>query len=321
MVKLNASVHPSLSETVTENLRRRNMVTTADFIAADSVELAAFTGLSHAEILQVKQHILKEFGYTKRSGLDLFVAEKNVISTGVTCLDELLRGGLCPGCLCELCGSSSSGKTQLCLTIVANVAATQSDIIVWYFDTKKDFSRLRFEEILKARNFGQEIIKEAMQHTKVCHVHSFSELIQDLRQLLALYKTEKYSLKEKRFLVIIDSLTAIIFETTRQMQQKTCESIYQLDELAEVCRFLIFECRATVVTVNSVSRWNSTNGAKPADVTPALGKYWIPIPATRLLLARQQHGEIRKITVLRDPRVKWEDSCTVNVCGAGVTSR
>ncbi|EFN84328.1 hypothetical protein EAI_13820 [Harpegnathos saltator] len=232
MVKLNASVHPSLSETVTENLRRRNMVTTADFIAADSVELAAFTGLSHAEILQVKQHILKEFGYTKRSGLDLFVAEKNVISTGVTC-----------------------------------------------------------------------------------------ELIQDLRQLLALYKTEKYSLKEKRFLVIIDSLTAIIFETTRQMQQKTCESIYQLDELAEVCRFLIFECRATVVTVNSVSRWNSTNGAKPADVTPALGKYWIPIPATRLLLARQQHGEIRKITVLRDPRVKWEDSCTVNVCGAGVTSR
>lgn len=43
-------------------------------------------------------------------------------------------------------------------------------------------------------------------------MHSFNELIQDLRQLVALYKTERYSLKEKRFLVIIDSLPAIIFE-------------------------------------------------------------------------------------------------------------
>lgn len=71
----------------------------------------------------------------------------------------LLKGGLCPGYLCELCGSSSSGKTQLCLTIVANAAATQSDIIAWYFDTKRDFSRLRFEEILQARNFEREVVR------------------------------------------------------------------------------------------------------------------------------------------------------------------
>lgn len=72
-------------------------------------------------------------------------------------LDELLKGGLYPGQLCELCGPSSSGKTQLCLTIAANIAV-QSDIIVYYFDTKRDFTRFRYEEILKAKNFRQEVI-------------------------------------------------------------------------------------------------------------------------------------------------------------------
>lgn len=105
------------------------------------------------------------------------------------------------------------------------------------------------------------------------------------------------------------------------MRQKTYESIYQLDELAEVCRSLMFECRVAVITVNAISRWNSTNETDPTDVTPALGKYWIPIPATRLLLARQLQGEVRRITILRDPRVKWKDSCVVIVSNAGVTSR
>lgn len=72
-------------------------------------------------------------------------------------MDELLKGGLYSGQLCELCGPSSSGKTQLCLTIAANVAI-RSDITVWYLDTKRDFSRLRYEEILKARNCRQEVI-------------------------------------------------------------------------------------------------------------------------------------------------------------------
>ncbi|XP_032667779.1 DNA repair protein RAD51 homolog 4-like isoform X2 [Odontomachus brunneus] len=270
----------------------------------------------------MKQHILKEYGYTKKNAFELLIAEKNdMIPTGVICLDELLKGGLCPGYLYELCGSSSSGKTQLCLTIVANAITTQSDIIAWYFDTKRDFSRLRFEEILRARNFGQEVIKEALQRTKVCRVNSFNELIQDLRQLLSLYKTEQYSLKKKRFLVIIDSLPAIIFKTTQQMHHEIYEWIYQLNELAEACRFLIFECRAAVVTVNVITHWNSTNETDSTNVTPALGKYWNSVPATRLLLTRQLQSETRKITVLRDPRVKWKDSCIVIVSNAGVISR
>lgn len=236
-------------------------------------------------------------------------------------LDDLLKGGLYPGQLCELCGPSSSGKTQLCLTIAANVAI-QSDIIVWYFDTKGDFFRFRYEEILKARNFRQEIIKDILQRTKVCRIRSSRDLIRGLRELVTLCKTEQNSesFERKRFpLVIIDSLPAVIFKVTREAHQRDLETTYELDDLAEACRFLTKECQAIVVTVNSVTQWNSSDQVEPAAITPALGILWARIPVTRLLIIRQ-NGETRKITVWKDLRSDEKSFCIVMVNNAGITA-
>lgn len=52
MTRLNASVHPSLSEMVTENLRRRNVITIVDFVAANSISLVNFTGLAYKVYIQ-----------------------------------------------------------------------------------------------------------------------------------------------------------------------------------------------------------------------------------------------------------------------------
>lgn len=320
MVKLNASVHPSLSERITENLRRKNVVTVVDFVSTDPIKLTNFTGLSHTDVLQVKQHILKNFSAAKRNAAQLFAIERShVIPTNVTCLDELLRGGLYPGQLCELCGPSASGKTQLCLTIAANVAS-QSNAVVWYFDTKKDFSRLRYEGIMRARNFGQKIIEDALCSTKVCQARSSGELIRAMRRLVTLCKQEQNSVSfegRKVLLVIIDSLPAIIFRVTRNVQQSDFETTYELDDLAEVCRFLTRECQAVVITVNTVTRWDSPG--QTDDITPALGKHWTRMPATRLLITRR-HGEIRRINVWKDLRLIENSFCTVTVSDIGITS-
>lgn len=234
-------------------------------------------------------------------------------------MDELLKNGLCSGQLYELCGSSSSGKTQLCLTIAANVAATQSDVVVWYFDTKRDFSRLRFDEILEAKRYRQEIITQALQRTQVCHIRSSRELIRALRQLICLCKKEQNSIEGKRLLVIIDSLPAVIFKMTRYSRQSDNETTHELDDLTEACRFLSKECRAAVITVNSITRWNTPEHT--GLVVPALGRYWMTIPATRLLLTKQQ-GETRRITVWKNLRSNSENSyCNVTVTEAGVTPR
>ncbi|XP_018314742.1 DNA repair protein RAD51 homolog 4 [Mycetomoellerius zeteki] len=321
MAKLNADVHPSLLETVTENLRRRNVVTIVDFVSTDPIKLTNITGLSHTDVLQVKQYILKKFGGIKKNATQLLAIERNVIPISVTCLDELLRGGLYPGQLCELCGPSASGKTQLCFTIAANVAS-RSDGIVWYFDTKKDFCRLRYEGIMRARNFEQKIIEDALRSTKIYQTRSSHELIKALRQLVTLCKQKQNeaSFEERKvLLVIIDSLPAIIFKVTRNAQQSDNETTYELEDLAEVCRFLTMEYQAVVITVNIITRWNSPGQTDSTDIIPALGKYWARIPATRLMITRL-HGEIRKINVWKDLRLIENSSCTVTINDIGVTS-
>lgn len=233
----------------------------------------------------------------------------------------MLRGGLYPGQLCEFCGPSSSGKTQLCLTVAANVAG-RPDVIMWYFDTKKDFSRLRYEEIMRTRNFTREVIENTLRNTKVCQARSSSDLIQALRQLVTLCKQEQKGVSfegKKTLFVIIDSLPAIIFKVTRNAQQNDSETTYELDDLAEVCRFLTRECQAIVITVNSITRWDSVGQTDSADITPALGKYWARIPTTRLLIARR-HGETRRINVWKDLRLIENSFCTVIVSDIGIAS-
>ncbi|KAL0125632.1 hypothetical protein PUN28_004614 [Cardiocondyla obscurior] len=322
MIRLNTDVHPSLSEMVTENLRRRNVITIIDFVSADPIKLASFTSFTYTDILQIKQHILKKFGGVKKNVIELLVKECNdIIPTKINSLDKLLKGGLYQGQLCEVCGSSSSGKTQLCLTIAANVAS-QSDIVVWYFDTKNDFSKMRYEEIVKARNSTQEIIENVLCNTKICQTHSSQELIQALRQLRIFYKQKQNDVSyadKKTFLVIIDSLPAVIFKVARNAQQSDLETTHELDDLAHVCQLLTSECNAIVLTVNLVTQWISPEQKHSTNMTSALGKYWAQIPTTRLFIARQ-YDETRKINVWKDSRLTKNSFCTVNINHVGVTS-
>ncbi|RLU18808.1 hypothetical protein DMN91_009165 [Ooceraea biroi] len=163
-------------------------------------------------------------------------------------------------------------------------------------------------------------IEDALQRTKVYHVRSSHQMIQALRHLVSFYKTERNSVLERKrpLLVIIDSLPAVIFKVTRDTRHSDLETTYELDDLAEVCRFLTRECQAVVITVNSVTRWDSTKKDDLSILTPALGKHWARIPVTRLLLTRE-HGETRRIFVWKDPRFEENPSCVVSVGDAGIT--
>lgn len=85
MIRLNASVHPGLSDMVIEKLRRRNVITIVDFIAMNSLKLATSTDISYTDILQMKRHISKKFGGVKKNATEILIVENNdVIRTNVT---------------------------------------------------------------------------------------------------------------------------------------------------------------------------------------------------------------------------------------------
>ena len=63
----------------------------------------------------------------------------------------MLGGGLGGGLVTELFGHPGTGKTQLCLTAAATSLLT-SPGLVFYIDTKGDFSVDRFIQILESRS-------------------------------------------------------------------------------------------------------------------------------------------------------------------------
>lgn len=122
-----------------------------------------------------------------------------------------------------------------------------------------------------------------------------------------------------RFHVFLNNQYHFFFEVTRNAQQNDFETTYELNDLAKACQFLIRECQASIITVNSITYWNSPGQTNPADITPALGKYWARIPATRLLITRR-HGETRRINVWKDLTLIENSFCTVTVSDVGITS-
>lgn len=124
--------------------------------------------------------MIEKFGAKIKNPLDLLKSQSEILSTEISrwekilfflfilkdlmnssivfycSLDNLLNGGIQPGQIYEICGISSSGKSQLCLVLTANIAA-KSDGIIHYIDTRKNFSATRIQMILSAKKLNDEV--------------------------------------------------------------------------------------------------------------------------------------------------------------------
>ncbi|XP_038980947.1 DNA repair protein RAD51 homolog 4 isoform X3 [Phoenix dactylifera] len=91
---------------------------------------------------------------------------KHFLPTGYEGIDVLLGGGLCEGQLTEIVGSSSSGKTQVCLYSAAHVADKHFGVVM-FLDTCNSFSPKRIACMVDqlSSSFSGEVTSG---HTKIC---------------------------------------------------------------------------------------------------------------------------------------------------------
>lgn len=91
------------------------------------------------------------------------------VTCGLCCsLDELLHGGFLTGTVLEVCGLSGEGKTQLCLSVSAHVAASLMQV-VHYLDTKGDFSASRVSDIIKNKEINEEVSMSFLSPRLLAH--------------------------------------------------------------------------------------------------------------------------------------------------------
>nr|XP_003699875.1 PREDICTED: DNA repair protein RAD51 homolog 4 [Megachile rotundata] len=319
MTELSSNVDSKLSTSIIQQLQSKRICTVIQFISKDNEKLVTCTGLPLKDILEIKRNIMQKYGGIMKSASDLFkIEQNNIIPTNLLSLDDILKGGLYPGQIYEICGASSSGKTQLCLTIANNVAL-ESKNIVRYIDTKRDFSGSRIEQILFKKNYNKQVIDEVMNRIKVCCIYKLDQLFKILRLLTVSLKEEKAEYRTR--IIIIDSLPAIIFKFSQSH-----ETTVALNHIANMCHFIANEFQLSIVTVNLVTQWNtnaegSTNTNRSEnynEVTPALGKYWSHVPNTRLLM--EKIGiESRKISVWKSFQLAPNVACTLSINDCGIS--
>lgn len=164
----------------------------------------------------------------------------------------MLDGGLLSGNLIDVCGFSSSGKTQLYTSIAVNWSI-HHDYETFVVDTNGDFSGDRIKQMLSHRtDFKTDTLKHVMRNIKVEKCNSPFKLIELIRNLL-----QKIDFYPKLKLLVIDSLPALWFlfhGNKRSFGQR------QLAILADLLRKLAVEHAIIVITINITTRAVVTNG-------------------------------------------------------------
>lgn len=109
-----------------------------------------------------------------------------------------------------------------------------------------------------------------------------------------------------------------------------------MNQLANTMKYIVTEFHITFLVVNlamqSLEEENVpadvSNECLPQDenlvirdtVKPALGKYWLDVPSTRLFIHKIDSSERRQITVMKSTSLSTRKYCKVLIHSAGIIS-
>ncbi len=225
---------------------------------------------------------------TPMTTLQLYHLQKKndvFIPTGMSKLDEYLKGGFQKGQLSELVGRAGVGKTQMALQLcIANNHHTNGGCI--YIDTERKLSISRLQQMTlqqqqKFYNYEDgSSIKDEKAILDNFTIHSPNNLT-ELMLLLTQQILEEEILASTVpiTMVVLDSIAASI---KRDFDRSTAhERVTTVFEIAQRFKRLADEFKVAIIIINQIDHDEDTT------VTASLGTSWHHCISTRLLL---EHG-------------------------------
>ncbi|GAB2274306.1 hypothetical protein Dimus_009072 [Dionaea muscipula] len=202
----------------------RGIFTVEDFLIHDLNALVAYAALqpSSEKLMQgidLIHRIIHGMAQPWLNGVDLLndaLQNKHLLSTGIERIDMVLQGGLREGCLIELVGPSSSGKTQVCLQAAAVTASQHAGGVV-FLDTGNSFSPGRIADFISQsfqRSCSMEgklkSLDKAMGNISCARIFDIFSLLDVLRQLESKLKIEMEAESCSTRLLVVDSVSSLI---------------------------------------------------------------------------------------------------------------
>ncbi|XP_046680765.1 DNA repair protein RAD51 homolog 4-like [Homalodisca vitripennis] len=315
-----------ISEKLLASLNENKIFTVLDYLQEDSEKLSSACNTSFKVILEVKHNLITNLSALPIHGMSAYenlLSSSALIPSGIESLDTLLQGGFLTGMVIELCGLSGDGKTQLCFTISAHVAAALKQS-VHYVDTKGDFSAQRVLGIIKHKNIPEEECAAALERIQVTRISDIYELLRFLHHLKSCLGEDE-SIPPR--VVIVDSVPPLYFPF---MASDTNQGFGLLNNMMSMMKVMATEYHILFIVVNLASTFveaevcdnegaEDNRDAITSDVRPMLGKYWLHAPNMRLLVSKlNSEAAQRLIRVTKSTYLQTGASCVVCVSEKGV---
>ncbi|XP_071446626.1 DNA repair protein RAD51 homolog 4 [Hetaerina americana] len=332
MARLSTRVCSLFTDNSITHLRARKIFTFVDFLREDPEKLVKICHLSYPEIMMIRRNLISHYSAFPKTGLDAYhelLLHSALIPFGVSCLDNILDGGLLTGTLTELYGSSSNGKTQICFAITANVILNLKQK-VHYIDTKGGFSGKRMKDILEKSGSSRERVEEALQNVIVTSVKSINELLSFLHYIKGSLNQDNIDGIWTR-LIIIDSLPALFYQFIGEASN---QGLGFMNNLAAILRCIAIENRLAFLLVNLANK-GSENEDELTDPTPrvitasftpitslrpALGNYWFHVPNLRLLVRKNVTSNEVEVVVTKSSYVQLGKRCKFHLHETAIKS-
>ncbi|KAF3617319.1 DNA repair protein RAD51 -like protein 4 [Capsicum annuum] len=230
--------------------------------------------------------------------LDDTLQNKRFLPTGCKSIDTFLLGGLREGYLTELVGTSSSGKTQICLQAASAVAKSWGKIV--FLDSGNSFSPKRVSQIITQTSdlSAYEVdkgLQQVMNNIVCLSVFDIFTLFEVLHQLKNNLRSQ---IDQHIRMVIIDSISSLI---TPILGGGGAHGHALMVSVGFLLKRLAHEHDISILVTNHMV------AGERGTSKPALGESWRSIPHVRLLLSRGHIRNISSMSVLRHPHMATGD--------------
>ncbi|MCS7139716.1 MAG: AAA family ATPase [Candidatus Nezhaarchaeota archaeon] len=237
------------------------------------------------------------------------------LTTGVKSIDSLLRGGLRPRALYELCGQPGAGKTQLCLQLSVTVQLSVNrgglDGKCYFMDAEGTFHADRVKVV--AERFGLDS-REALNCIYVIDVMNTDHLLHVVMSDLV-KAIEESNVK----LVVVDSLMSRFrteYSGRESLALRQSRLGYVLDWLIRIARmYEVIVVITTPVMEVPVAFTSFTDRIKPTG-----GTTLAHATTHRLLMSsRSERGLLKgSITVLDSPALPYGATASYLITERGI---
>ncbi|XP_075218146.1 rad51 recombinase D [Lycorma delicatula] len=320
----------NLNESILKLLEKKNIFTVLDFLEEDPDKMCNLSGLSFKDVIDIRRKLISKCAVKPDTGLDVYsnmLLKAAKISTGIECLDEILEGGILTGNICEVCGLSGEGKTQICFTVICNIILNLKQI-VYFVDTKHDFSATYIQSMIKAQHYNDMEIQSAMEKIKVTKLNDIYQLINFLHEL------ETVLVDNPCRIIIIDSLPVLFAPF---INANNNDGLGLINHIATTMKYISTKFQVVFLVVNIAmmsfdmsddveiqtrSGNNSSEISFMGDLKPGLGKVWHHVPSYRLLIKKDSSlpSSQRVIVLVKSTDLPSGKSCVVEITDKGVIS-